>query len=123
MTQKAKRQVLVLKKTYLFRRAKKKPASVGGPSCFELSGGFGASLRKSGEGLGKVHFPHMGMKNLTANAEDQNRAVSLAFFDEVFQEAWSLRLDLIHGGDGPLLVECPSQSLRLALRCAPHSWR
>lgn len=110
------------KKNLPFARGKKKPASVSGPSCFELSGGFGAGLRKSGEGLGKVHFPHVGMKNLTANTEDQDRAVSLVFFDEVFQEAGRLHLELLHGG-GPLLVEYPSQSLRLALRCAPHSWR
>ena len=95
----------------------------GGLWRVELGGGVSARLRKSGEGLCKVKLSNAGVKNLPANIEQQNGAVSLAFFDEVFQEAWSLRLDLIHGGGGPLLVECPSQSLRLALRCAPHSWR
>ena len=92
----------------------------GGLWRVELGGGVSARLRKSGEGLCKVKLSDAGVKNLPANIEQQNGAVSLAFFDEVFQEAWSLRLDLIHGGwssaGGISVTEPPPcSSLRSAL--------
>ena len=85
----------------------KKPPG-GGLWRVELGGGVSARLRKSGEGLCKVKLSDAGVKNLPANIEQQNGAVSLAFFCETLQHV-SHRVE-IHQGF-PLRLLNLSQSL------------